>query len=48
MSQEIINDIGNLFITIMAYGGSIASIFYVATWVCNFLLSLIFPSRYGM
>lgn len=48
MSQEIINDIGQLFITFLSTATGITCIFYLATWVMNLLLSLIFPSRYGL
>lgn len=48
MSQEMIVDIGNLFIQIMSLAGSIALVMYFVIWLVNFLLGLVFPSRYGV
>ena len=47
MTQEMLIQIVNLFIEFMAMGGSITVLFYLAYLVTNFLLGLIFPSRYG-
>lgn len=48
MNNEILQDIGQLFITFLASGAGIATIFYLGGWVTTFILSLVFPSRYGL
>lgn len=48
MSNDLLIDVGNLFISFMSAGCGIAVIMYFIIWVVNFLLGLVFPSRYGM
>ena len=48
MSNELLIEIGQLFISFLSTGTGICSIFYLISWVSNFFLSMVFPSRYGM
>lgn len=48
MNNEILYNIGQLFITFLSAGASIATMFYLSCWVVTFILSIVFPSRYGL
>lgn len=48
MSEQILIDIGNNFITFMSAGAGITIVFNLVSYVTDFLLGLIFPSRYGV
>lgn len=47
MTEEMLIQIVSLFIDFMAMSGSVTVLFYISSLVTNFLLGLIFPSRYG-
>ena len=46
MTNELMFQIGSLFITFLSMSTGIAAIFYLGSWISYFFLSLVFPSRY--
>lgn len=48
MTNEMLIEIGQLFITFLSQGTAIAVIFYFIKWIVNLLLGMIFPSRYSI
>lgn len=48
MTNDMLLDISQLFITFMSAGAGLTTLFYFISYVTNFILGLIFPSRYGV